>query len=147
MAFWPRPPMVDRTVLAAKVAAVRDAVARIAEVLPATATEFGADRTAREIVTLNLFCALQDCIALATHWLADAGWDVPQSYGEVFASLGERNVIEPDLASRLRAAAGLRNLIAHQYGEIDYERLFSIASDQRADLLAFCEELAGKADE
>jgi uncharacterized protein YutE (UPF0331/DUF86 family) len=134
--------MVDKTVLAKKLAAVRDAVARIADVLPATPDEFRADRTSREVVTLNLFLALQDCIGVATHWLADAGWDVPQSYGEVFTVLGERGVLELELALRLRAAAGLRNLIAHQYGTLDFDRIFVMATSQRGDLLAFCEQLA-----
>ena len=47
--------MVDKAVLAKKVAAIRDAVSRIQDVLPPTAEAFVADRTAREIVTLNLF--------------------------------------------------------------------------------------------
>jgi len=138
--------MVDKTVLAKKLAAVRDAVGRIAEVLPATAAEFSADRTVREVVTLNLFLALQDSIGIATHWLADAGWDVPQTYGEVFTVLGERGVLDRELALRLRAAAGLRNLIAHQYGTLDFDRIFAIAASQRGDLLAFCEQLARSAE-
>jgi uncharacterized protein YutE (UPF0331/DUF86 family) len=108
--------MVDKAVLAKKLAAIRDAVARIREVLPNTADAFGADRTTREIVILNLFVALQEAIALATHWLADEGWDVPQSYGDAFTVLADRHVLEHELAKRLRAASGLRNLIAHQYG-------------------------------
>jgi hypothetical protein len=31
----------------------------------------------REVVILNLFVALQECLSLAAHWLADAGLDVP----------------------------------------------------------------------
>lgn len=42
----------------------------------AESRSFVSDRTAREVVTLNLFLALQESIALATHWLADEGWDV-----------------------------------------------------------------------
>ncbi len=59
--------------------------------------------------------------------------------------LGERAVLDRELASRLRATAGLRNLIAHQYGSLDTERLFEIARSQRGDLLAFCEQLARQA--
>jgi hypothetical protein len=33
-------------------------------------------------VVLNLFVAIQACLLLAAHWLADEGWDVPQRYGE-----------------------------------------------------------------
>lgn len=51
--------MVDAAVVAAKVAAIRDAVARIRETLPSDARAFEADRTAREVAILNLFVAHQ----------------------------------------------------------------------------------------
>jgi uncharacterized protein YutE (UPF0331/DUF86 family) len=137
--------VVDRAVLAARLAAIRDAVERIRAVRPLALDSFQTDRTAREVVTLNLFTALQDAIAVATHWVADEGWAVPQSHGEVFAMLGDRGVIDRELAQRLRAAAGLRNLIAHQYGVLDIERLYNIASDDVEDLLTFCRQLAARA--
>ncbi len=137
--------MVDKTLLAAKISAVRDAVARIREVLPIRPGDFGADRTVREVVTLNLFVALQECVALAAHWLADEGLDVPQTYAEVFRRLGGRGIIPADLAARLAAAAGFRNLIAHQYGALDSTRVHALASERLDDLLAFCDELARRA--
>lgn len=69
--------MVDRFLLAKALADIRDAVARIREVLPSDAETFARDRTAREVVTLNLFVALQHCLSVTTHWLADARLDVP----------------------------------------------------------------------
>jgi uncharacterized protein YutE (UPF0331/DUF86 family) len=134
--------MVDEAVLAKKLAAIRDAVARIREVLPGSTEAFLENRTAREIVILNLFIALQEAIALATHWVADEGWGVPQSYGDVFAALSERHILEAKLADRLRSASGLRNLIAHQYGAIDAGRIFELASNDVEDLLSFCRQLA-----
>lgn len=113
--------------------------------LPATIDEFLVDRTIREVVTLNLFLAIQEAIALATHWLADEGAQVPQTYGDVFTALSARGVIDEDLAARLRAAAGLRNLIAHQYGVIDFRRLFAIASQELEDLARFCQQLVDRA--
>lgn len=137
--------MVDKGLLAARVAAVRDAINRIRSVLPADAAKFQADRTAREVVILNLFVALQDVLSLATHWLSDEGAAVPQGYRDVFLLLGERGVISSDLAGRLAAAAGLRNLVAHQYAIIDWQRIHEIASLHLDDLLQFCDELARKA--
>lgn len=72
--------MVDRAVLAEKIAAVRDAVARIREVLPPSSAGLAADRTRREVVVLNLFVALQESLSLAAHWLSDAGLDVPHAW-------------------------------------------------------------------
>jgi uncharacterized protein YutE (UPF0331/DUF86 family) len=126
---------------------VRDAVARIREVLPPTSAGLDADRTLREVVILNPFVALQECLSLAAHWLADAGLDVPESYAESFLQLGERGVIARDLAQRLAAASGLRNLVAHRYGVLDWARIHEIASTRLDDLLAFCEALARRAAE
>ena len=138
--------MVDRAVLAARVAAVRDAVSRIRSVLPPDREVFLADRTVREVVILNLFVALQEVLSLATHWLADEGTAVPQSYGDVFRVMGEKGLIPGDLAQRLAAASGLRNLVAHQYAVIDWARIHEIASLHLEDLLQLCEELARRAE-
>jgi uncharacterized protein YutE (UPF0331/DUF86 family) len=123
------------------VADIRDAVARIQEVLPADVEAFARDRTAREVVVLNLFVALQHCLSLTTHWLAGAGLDVPAAYRDALLALGDRGVLSPALAARLAAAAGLRNLIAHRYGVLDWMRIHAIASTQLDDLLQFCAEI------
>ncbi len=134
--------MVDKAILAAKTAAVRDAVTRIRAVLPATAAAFVADRTTREVVVLNLFVALQECVALATHWMADEGWDVPATYRELFKGLADHGVLDAKLAERLAAAAGLRNLVAHQYGVLDPARVYAVAAGDLDDLLAFAARLS-----
>jgi len=134
--------VVDLAVLARRVAAIRDAVERIREVLPATSAAFLADRTTREVVSLNLFVALQETIGLATHWLADEGALVPETYGDAFLALADRGIIDAALGERLRAAAGLRNLVAHQYGVLDFTRVYEVARTDLDDLLRFCEQLS-----
>jgi len=131
--------VVDAAIVAAKVGAIRDAVIRIRHVLPQQAAAFEADRTTREVVILNLFVALQETVSLATHWLADAGLDVPGSYREIFLALAERGTIPRDLAQRLASAAGFRNLVAHQYGVLDTVRVHAMASQEFGDLLEFCD--------
>jgi uncharacterized protein YutE (UPF0331/DUF86 family) len=134
--------VVDNTLLAKGIADVRDAVMRIREVLPQDPDQFARDRTAREVVVLNLFVALQHCLTLATHWLADEGRSVPDHYRDVFRALADRSVIEPALAARLGVAIGLRNLIAHRYGVLDFVRIHATASSDLDDLLDFCTQLA-----
>jgi uncharacterized protein YutE (UPF0331/DUF86 family) len=63
----------------------------------------------------------------------------------VFTAPAERGVIETELGTRLRAAAGLRNLIAHQYGVIDFRRVYAIAAAEAGDLARFCQQLAERA--
>jgi uncharacterized protein YutE (UPF0331/DUF86 family) len=137
--------VVDRALVAAKIAAVRDATDRVRAVLPSSVEAFIADRTAREVVTLNLMVAIQDCLDLATHWLADAGWDVPETYGDVFVALADHAVITREMATRLAGAAAFRNLVAHQYGALDWRRVYALAASDLGDLDGFCSTLASRA--
>ena len=141
----PLRPVVDSALLAAKVAAARDATARVRTMLPASTDAFIADRTTREVVTLNLFVAIQACLDLAAHWLADAGWNMPGTYADVFAALAEHEVIPRELATRLAAAAAFRNLVAHQYGVLDWRRVYALAALDLGDVDAFCAILADRA--
>jgi uncharacterized protein YutE (UPF0331/DUF86 family) len=134
--------VVDKAVVAAKIASVRDAVQRVRSVLPDDPQAFLADRSLREVVILNLFVALQDCTALAAHWLSDAGLDVPSGYRELFPALADRGLVERELAGRLAAASGLRNLVAHRYAALDWVRIHAIAANELGDLLAFCQVVA-----
>lgn len=127
--------MVDKNVAAAKIASIRDAVTRIRAVVPADADVFVADRTAREVVALNLLVAIQDALDLGTHWLADEGLRVPASYREVFVALASAGVIDRNVADQLVGAAFVRNLIAHRYGEVDWKRVHAVATG--GDLAVF----------
>ncbi|HEY7365639.1 MAG TPA: DUF86 domain-containing protein [Methylomirabilota bacterium] len=131
-------PVVDKALLAAKIAVVRDAAARVRTVLPPSANAFASDRTTREVV-------IQACLDLAAHWLADAGWEVPGTYADVFDALARHAVIPRELAVRLAGAAAFRNLVAHQYGVLDWGRVHALASSDLTDLEAFCAALAEQA--
>lgn len=85
--------------------------------------EFVADRTGRDVAAFYVFLAIQECIDIAAHWVASAGWAPPDDAAGAFDTLGDRGVIADELARSLRAAVGLRNRIAHGYASVDLERL------------------------
>ena len=70
-------------------------------------------------------------------WLGRA-----KTYAESFTVLAERQVLDVELAERMRAAAGLRNLLAHQYGTIDFDRLYGFVDSRLGDLSHFCSAVA-----
>ncbi|MGI8750376.1 MAG: type VII toxin-antitoxin system HepT family RNase toxin [Thermoleophilaceae bacterium] len=73
----------------------------------------------------GLQVSIQICIDLGAHLISELGLKPPEDYRSVFASLAQAGVIEPDLAEQLTDAAGLRNLLVHDYGEIDHQRLWA----------------------
>jgi uncharacterized protein YutE (UPF0331/DUF86 family) len=89
--------------------------------------QFRAATKDRDLAIFYLFLALQECIDLAAHWVADAGWGVPDDAGSTFDELADRGAISRELADRLREGVGLRNRIAHGYALLDYGRVQSEA--------------------
>jgi uncharacterized protein YutE (UPF0331/DUF86 family) len=117
--------MIDRHLLAGRLASIGDRLTRIRKKLPESPDAFLADLDAQEIVTFNLFLAFQDTLDLASHLIADGGWPVPATYREHFDTLSARGVLTTETARAMSLCAGLRNLIAHTYGSLDMERLFT----------------------
>jgi uncharacterized protein YutE (UPF0331/DUF86 family) len=70
---------------------------------------------------------------------------MPGAYADVFTTLARHAVIPDALAARLAAAAAFRNLVAHQYGVLDWRRVYALATSELGDLDAFCGTLADRA--
>ena len=78
--------------------------------------------------TATLRCSIcfsrsRSAIDLAAHWVADAGWALPDDAGSTFDVLAQHGVLDQRAADTLRAAVGLRNRIAHGYAMLDYQRV------------------------
>ncbi len=110
--------------------------------LAAPPDEFVADRRGRDLALFYLFLAIQECIDLAAHWVADEGWEPPDDAGSAFDVLADRGVIARPVADGLRGAAGLRNRIAHGYAMLDYRRVQEESREGICPLRAFLEAVA-----
>ena len=63
--------------------------------------------------------AIEASIDVAQHVCSSEGWGPPRDNGDAMLVLGRHGVLEPDLAQRMRAAVGFRNVLVHQYGDVD----------------------------
>ena len=66
----------------------------------------------------RLQLAVQVCIDLAAHLVARSGRRIPDRYKDLFTDL-VADGLDPELASRLSEAAGFRNVIVHDYLDVD----------------------------
>jgi uncharacterized protein YutE (UPF0331/DUF86 family) len=137
--------MVRRDVAARKVARASAWLADVEVLLTPSPEAFLADVKNRDLATFYIFLAIQECIDLAAHWVADAGWTPPDDVAGVFDVLAERHVIDRHLADELRAAAGLRNRIAHGYAAVDHRRLHAEAREGLQALRQFLAVVAAAA--
>ncbi len=117
--------MVKPDVVGKKLSRATDRLDRAEEKLSRPPAEFLSNDDDQDLASFHLFLAIQECIDLAAHWVADAGWGSPDEAGAAFNVLRDRGAIDSDLATKLRQAVGLRNRIAHGYSTVDHERIQS----------------------
>ncbi|MBI3186026.1 MAG: DUF86 domain-containing protein [Myxococcales bacterium] len=134
--------MVDAAVVSAKLEELERRIARVRHHAKPTPAELEADPDALELVAFNLMLAVQACLDIASHLVADEGLAPAATLAESFQRLGEHGVLSTETAASLARAAGLRNVVAHAYGAIDVARLHAAATDGLADLERFAREVA-----
>jgi uncharacterized protein YutE (UPF0331/DUF86 family) len=89
------------------------------------------------VVLHALQLAIQAALDLATHLIADEGWDVPERSGEAFLVLSQHKALDASLAQRLRAMASFRNLIVHEYADVNLKAVYRIWHESLNDLKQF----------
>lgn len=134
--------MVNRDLLAAKLADIASRVARIRSHSKASAQDLAADVDAFELVSFNLMLAVQLCSDVVSHIISDEGLPAVRSLGEAFTRLAEHHILTTDTARGMSKAAGFRNVVAHGYVNIDPSIVHRAASDGVADLERFAREVA-----
>jgi uncharacterized protein YutE (UPF0331/DUF86 family) len=81
--------------------------------------------------------SIEACINIAYHLIAEQGWTPPDSARAAFEQLASHGLIAPDLAKALGRAAGMRNILVHDYVRVDRQVLVSVLSSSLEDLRAF----------
>lgn len=129
-------PRIDAEVLDARLSELSRRLKRLAAKKPASLRRLLDDDDLQDIVARNLELAIQACIDVAMH-LCGAYGVVPASSGEAFTALADKKLIPRALAQRLRRAVGFRNVLVHEYVEVDWRIVRRVIEHDTADLAAF----------
>jgi uncharacterized protein YutE (UPF0331/DUF86 family) len=77
--------MVQRDLVAAKLAELALRLARVRKHCKPTSAELVADTDSLDLVAFNLMLCVQVCADIASHLIADAGWASARTLAEAFA--------------------------------------------------------------
>jgi uncharacterized protein YutE (UPF0331/DUF86 family) len=94
------------------------------------------------VVLHALQLAIQAALDLAAHLIADEGWEVPERSGEAFLILGRKKILDGELSNRLRTMASFRNLIVHEYADVNLSSVYKIWHESLGDLKQFAVSVA-----
>jgi len=97
------------------------------------------DYTKQDSIVLNIQRLCQAAIDIAMHIIAEFELGVPQSSREAFYILEKEEIIDKDLAEKLKAMVGFRNLAVHDYQELKLKIIQSIIEKNLNDIKEFSE--------
>lgn len=115
----------------AKIESLARCVQRIEQRVPNTSQELKADPDLQDILPINLERAVQLCVDIALHWIAQQpSIQLPSTMGEAFRVMESANLINKELANQLISVVGFRNLSVHSYEKINWDIVWSIATKE-----------------
>jgi len=134
--------MVDRDIVIAKIANIQKSLNRLKEKQGIDAADFLKNRDIQDVVLLNLQTAIQGCVDIASHIISDSGWNIPGSMAGLFDILCQKKAISEKTRDIMRPMVGFRNLIVHEYAELDMSMVYDIFYKKISDFNLFLKEIS-----
>jgi uncharacterized protein YutE (UPF0331/DUF86 family) len=98
---------------------------------------YGADWRTQRIVERTLHLAIEACMDVADHIVADRRLRVPETGVATFESLGEADLLPRELAASLARMVGFRNILVHDYARLDPAMVMRVLRTDLADVERF----------
>jgi uncharacterized protein YutE (UPF0331/DUF86 family) len=136
--------MIDQNIILNKTSKVHHHLNRIRGKREISLEDFLMDLDRQEIILFNLQMAVQNCIDIAAHIISDDELGMAGSTSEMFYILQENAYLTFELAEKMVAAVGFRNIAVHEYGNIDLKLVFQMAKKDLDDLERFVKAILEK---
>lgn len=96
----------------------------------------------RGAIERYLQLAAEACLDIAELIIADQRLTQPTKASEAIEILGKHNVINPEFSKYFAKIAGFRNILIHEYVDIDYKEVADKVNNRLGDFERFAEEVA-----
>jgi uncharacterized protein YutE (UPF0331/DUF86 family) len=129
--------LVDTTVVLRKLSELETYLLQVDEFSNITFQKYKADWKTQRIVERTLQMMIETCADIAGHIISDSGMRPPNTYADTFRVLFENNIIGAELFGVLEKMAKFRNIIVHQYEEVDAKIVIVILEKHLGDFEEF----------
>ena len=132
---------MTRAVIAQKIESLRNCVERIESKKPFSAADLETNFDLQDIISVNIERAVQSCVDIAAHLLAEKKGPTPNTMAETFALLAQEGVISKQTAEALAKSVGLRNILVQEYSKTDWKIVASVANSHLDTFRDFAREI------
>lgn len=102
------------------------------------------DLNIRGALERYLYLAIQATIDLAEAIISFKDFRKPTSFSESFYILNEEKIISKELTEKMVKMAGFRNIVAHDYENINYGIVYDILQNRLVDIKQFITAIKNK---
>jgi len=130
--------VVDRFVVTVRIAKIREYVALLRKIRGlADERHFVSDPLIYGNAERYLQLAIQAVLDISHHIVADRSLPLPADSKSLFDLLARQKVVSKALSTKLAAMAGFRNVLVHEYLEIDRHRVYNALTTDLRDFERF----------
>lgn len=130
--------MVDAESMTRRLLSLHEAVQHLmTHARGADAVRLRTEPMLRAAVERWLQIAVEACIDLAYHVIAEHGWTPPDTARASFAVLAGQGLVPAELAERLGRVVGMRDILVHEYAAVDLDVVTAVLAHGLGDLQAF----------
>ena len=129
--------MVDRTLILRKLSNLEAYLVQIEEYQDISLDAYVNDWKTQRIIERTLQMMIETCSDIAGHIIADEKYRVPTGYADTFQVLSENRLIDEALAESLSKMAKFRNVVVHDYDQVDGEIVIGILRRRLSDFGLF----------
>lgn len=129
--------MTDKNLISKKIEMVTHCLKRVEKYQDMDMQTFINNEDALDIVSHNLFLALQYMIDMGTHIIADDDLGDVSFLSDIATIFERQRIIPADFTPELKSMFGLRNIIAHEYASVDYKRIYHIIMNNLKDIYLY----------
>jgi uncharacterized protein YutE (UPF0331/DUF86 family) len=128
-------------VLLGKAAIIERCLQRIDEMYRGHEDELASDLMRQDAILLNLQRACEAAIDAAMHLVRTHRLGIPTESRQAFTLLDDAAILDGRLSQHLATMVGFRNVLVHNYRELDLDVVRGILTHRREDLNAFARRL------
>ena len=129
--------MVDKSLLMRKLADLDTYAHQVGEFTSVTLHEYEENWKTQRIVERTLQMAIEVCVDIANHIIADSAFRIPTTYAESFQVLEENRIIDKKLQENLSRMCKFRNIVVHEYDKVDPAIVIAILRNNLNDFDVF----------
>ena len=120
-------------IVKSKIAEITDHIQRVRN-MEFTIEELVNNHDIQDLISHRLHTAVEAAIDISAHIVSSLNLFQKEEARDLFMELANNKVVAKELANNLAKACGLRNLIVHEYGSLDFTKLFYDYKDDLKDL-------------